>query len=291
MMRYLSMIMLATLLFSCNRAVEKANKPTITVSILPQKHMVEQIAGQNFNINVLVPDGSGPETYEPTAQQMQEISKSTICFTVGLLDFEKSWLHKANEMYPNLKVVNTSVGLDLIEGHAEYNHDHGHYHSGIDPHTWLSLKEIKKQSKTMLDQLVQIDPENKDTYTSNQQKFVARLDSLDSVIASKLSSVEKPSFMIYHPSLSYYSRDYNIEQISIEFEGKEPSPSHMKELIDIAKAKKISTIFYSEQFDKRSAKAIADQLGITMAGFNPIAENFEDNLLNITNQIIESNTK
>lgn len=290
-MRFINILLLATILLGCNRQTENSRKQTITVSILPQKYMVEQIANNNFNINVLVPDGSGPETYEPTAQQMQEISKSTACFTVGLLDFEKSWLHKANEMYPNLKVVNTSIGLDLLTGHEEFNHDHGHYHSGIDPHTWLSLREIKKQSQTILDQIVSIDPENKDTYINNHKSFTNRLDSLDSVITEKLKAVENPSFIIYHPSLSYYARDYKIEQISIEMEGKEPSPAHMKELIDIAKQKNVVTIFYSEQFDKRSAQTIADQLGISMSGFNPLAENVEENLMNITDQIIKSNTK
>jgi zinc transport system substrate-binding protein len=290
-MRYLSMILFVAVMFGCNQPAEKSSKATITVSILPQKYIVEQIAVDNFSINVLVPDGSGPETYEPTAQQMQEISKSVACFTVGLLDFEKSWLHKANEMYPNLKVVNTSVGLDLLSGHAEFDHDHGHYHSGIDPHTWLSLKEVKKQSDIIRDQIIALDPDNKATYTTNHQKFITRLDSLDSNIASKLSGVENPSFMIYHPSLSYYARDYNVEQISIEFEGKEPSPSYMKELIDLARSKNVETIFYSEQFDKRSAQTIANQLGITMSGFNPLMENIEENLLNITEQIIKSNAK
>jgi len=280
-----------------NKSIETSVK-TITVSILPQKYMVQKIAGDKFKINVLVPQGSGPETYEPTAMQMQSLSKSTLYFTIGLLDFEKGWHNRISELNPDLTIVNTSDGIELLKGHSDKgknghsNGEHdGHHHEGIDPHTWLSLKAVKIQSLTIRDHLISIDPANKDFYTNNQYHFSRQLDSIDALIINKLKTVHSPAFMIYHPSLSYFSRDYGIEQIPIELEGKEPSPTYMCELIDIAKQKKINTIFYSQQFDKRSAEIIATQLKITLSGFDPLAENIEKNLLTITNQIFNSTTK
>lgn len=301
-------------LFGCNDSKVKSTNDTITVSILPQKYILEQIAGDRYQINVLVPDGSGPETYEPTARQMQEMSKSKACIITGLLDFEKAWLTKISDQYPDLQIVNTSVGVELIEGHADHegtagdaddaeheehdgelNHadaDHHHHAGGVDPHIWLSLKAIKVQSATILDFLVKMDPENKSVYSDNQQKFVRRLDSLDKIIADKFNALEKPvAFMIYHPSLSYFAKDYGIQQISIELEGKEPSPAYLKELIDQAKTMKSTTIFYSEQFDKRSAETLARQLEVKLTAFNPLAENVEENLLSITGNIINSSVK
>ena len=127
------------LLLGCNESRVKTAKETITVSILPQKHILEQLAGDRYHINVLVPDGSGPETYEPTGIQMQEMSKSIACISTGLLDFEKDWLRKVSVQYSDLMIINTSTGVDLIEGHDDHGDDdqhadgeHHHHASGID---------------------------------------------------------------------------------------------------------------------------------------------------------------
>lgn len=303
-MRWLDLIIgsigLVTLLgwSGCKNKSTETSVKTITVSILPQKYLIQQIAGDKFKINVLVPQGSGPETYEPTAMQMQNLSKSSLYFTIGLLDFERSWYNRIRELNPELTIVNTSDGIELIQGHCDKDKDiHGdlehndHHHEGIDPHTWLSIKAVKIQSLTIRDQLIRIDPANKNFYTNNQYIFSRHLDSIDALINNKIKTSIPMAFMIYHPSLSYFSRDYGIEQIPIELEGKEPSPTYMCELIDLAKQKNIKTIFYSQQFDKRSAEIIANQLKISLSGFDPLAENIEENLLKITDQIINCTTK
>lgn len=320
MHRFILALFSLLLLFGCNDTKIKSTTDTITVSILPQKYILEQIAGDRYHINVLVPDGSGPETYEPTAMQMLEMSRSKACIITGLLDFEKSWLTKISEQYPELQVVNTSTRVDLIEGHEgeegdagdeataghagdvgheEHDGDHnhaeaGHHHhaGGIDPHIWLSIRAVKAQSDMILDYLVKSDPENGQMYTDNHSKFIVRMDSLDKIIADKFNALEKPvSFMIYHPSLGYYARDYDLLQIPIELEGKEPSPAYMMDLIDQAKDVNITTIFYSEQFDKRSAETLARQLNVKLTAFNPLAENIEKNLLSITENIVNSTVK
>lgn len=309
MHRFTLVLLSLLFLFGCNDTKIKSTPDTITVSILPQKYILEQIAGDKYQINVLVPDGSGPETYEPTAMQMQEVSRSKACIITGLLDFEKSWLTKISEQYPELQVINTSTRVDLIEGHEgdegdegaeghathevdDAHAEHHHHAGGIDPHIWLSISAVKAQSDMILDYLVKSDPENGQMYTDNHSKFIVRLDSLDKIIADKFNALEKPvSFMIYHPSLGYYARDYDLSQIPIELEGKEPSPAYMMELIDQAKEVNITTIFYSEQFDKRSAETLARQLNVKLTAFNPLAENIEKNLLSITENIVNSTVK
>lgn len=290
MVMYRYLILLIIPLLGCNNQKNKVNHDTITVSIRPQKFILQQIAGDRFKVNVLVPDGSGPETYEPTAVQMKEISRSRLCFITGLLDFEKSWIPKVAEMYPELPIINTSQGINLIKGH-EKHHSEAHHH-GVDPHIWLSLKAVKIQGQTMLKSLISVDSPNKSYYTKNYLRFVTQLESVDSLIRTKYLKFGQPvSFMIYHPSLSYYAMDYGVEQIPIEVEGKEPSPAYMKDIIDLAAKKKIQTVFYSAQFDKRSAETVAKQLNISLTSFNPLEENVEQNLLNITDKIIDSKSK
>lgn len=303
-MRWPLLLVFTLFLFGCkNQGNDLKSKPTITVSIRPQKYLVEQIAGDRFKIQILVPDGSGPETYEPTPRQMQDISETGACFITGLLDFEKSWIKNVSEVYPELMIVNLSENVNLMKGehmhsdehtdnevHGQNDHDalneKDHNHSGIDPHIWLSLKELKTQSSTILNTLVLMDSVNSDFYHKNYNKFINYLDSTDLAIKTKVSEYGKPViYMIYHPSLSYFARDYGLEQIPIELEGKEPGPGYMKELIDIAKAKDIRTIYYSPQLDKRSPETIALQLGIKAKLFNDLEEDIVKNLLNLSDDL------
>ncbi len=41
--------------------------------------------------------------------------------------------------------------------------------------------------------------------------------------------------MVFHPSWGYFAARYDIEQISIEIEGKEPKPNELLQLVEEAK--------------------------------------------------------
>ncbi len=91
--------------------------------------------------------------------------------------------------------------------------------------------------------------------------------------------------MIFHPSLAYFARDYNLEQIPIEEEGKEPSPAYMRQLIDIAREKEITTIFISSQFNNQSAVTIARQLNARVEEFNPSSPDWSNNMRSIAQKL------
>lgn len=283
---------LPVILFSSctQQTITNNNSKVLTVTILPQKYVVSQIAGDKFHINVLIPEEGNHETYEPTAQQMIETSKSAIYFKVGHLSVEESWLSKLAESNPKMKIYNTAEGFELIEGAPHVHGDHVHA-GGIDPHTWLSVSGVRVQAGVILKALSEVDPENAAYYQSNHASFLASLDSLDSRIRKLISSSGVTSFMIYHPSLGYFARDYQLEQIAIEQDGKEPSPAAMKELTDLASDKKISTIFISSQFSKQSALTIADQINAKVVEFNPSSADWSNNMLQIARKLADSKSQ
>jgi zinc transport system substrate-binding protein len=276
------------ILSSCNNAQIPENEAKIiTVSILPQKTILEEIAGDKFQVNVLIPEEGNHETYEPTARQMAETGKSVAYFKLGHLDFEVNWLDKLVQNYPDMKVVNTANRLELIVGEEIVHGDHVHA-GGVDPHIWLSVSTVRVQAENMTKGLMELDPENAEFFEANLTRFSASLDSLDQQIREILATSETRSFMIYHPSLGYFARDYDLEQIAIEQEGKEPSPAYMKQLIDIAAEKNIGTIFVSSQFNKQSALTIAGQINAKVEEFNPISPDWHNNMLSIARQIAGS---
>jgi zinc transport system substrate-binding protein len=122
--------------------------------------------------------------------------------------------------------------------------------------------------------------------STHQEEYKHRLDSLKKTIARTDENVKailknaSTSFLIYHPALSYFARDYGLKQISIEEGGKEPSPAHLKELIELCKKEKIRVIFVQQEFDQRNAQLIADELGIKVVSINPLSYDWADEMEN-----------
>jgi len=284
---HLFLFLMLVLAAGCgNHSNTSGTKPTITVSILPQKYIVGQISGNTLNINVLIPEDANHETYEPTAKQMVETSGSHIYFKLGHLDFEKSWLSKVAETNPQMKIIDTSEGIELLTGES---HNHGdHQHSGADPHIWLSVSAVRQQALNIRKGLIEAFPDDSAIFNSNYKHFLIRLDSLDFSIRQMLETLPSRSFMIYHPALGYFARDYNLNQISIEQDGKEPGTADLKNLIDLAKSEGIKTVFVSSQFSTQSAATLAAQIGARVEQFNPSAANWPENMLLIARKLAHS---
>ena len=94
--------------------------------------------------------------------------------------------------------------------------------------------------------------------------------------------------MIYHPNLAYLARDYGLEEIPVEFEGKEPPPSRMRELIDRARKNNIKTIFVQREYDTKNAKAIADEIGAQIVLIDPLSENWQKSTSDIIDILYKS---
>lgn len=289
--RFFIAIIALTVFAACTLTPGKgSDERMVTVSILPQKTFVTAIAGDKFRVNVLIPEEGNHETYEPTSKQMIETGKSEAYFALGHLDFEQTWLRKLAQGYPDMKIINTSEGLDLITGEEIVHGDHVH-HGGIDPHIWLSPSAVKIQAANILNGLIHLDAGNSAYYTENFNSFIRMADSVDSEIRQILGKSGAGGFMIYHPSLGYFARDYSLQQIAIEQEGKEPSPAYMKALIDTAGIRSINTIFVSSQFSTRSAHTLANQLNAKVVEFNPVDPDWAGSMINIARRIAEASNK
>ena len=288
-------ILLSTALF--------AAKQELTVTILPQKYFVQKIVKDKFDINVMVKAGSSPHTYEPKTSQMKSLSNSKIYFYTGI-EFEKAWLDKFKKSAPNTLFVDSSANIERIAmqehsheeetKHEEHKHDKKHHHEdeheheGLDPHVWLDPVLVKIQAKNMYDAVVSIDLENKEFYTKNYEEFLKELDFLDAQIKDILKPYEHKAFMVFHPSWGYFAKRYDLEQISIEIEGKEPKPNELIELISEAKKHDIKIVFVAPQFSQKSAKTISKNINANVVEIDPLSDNWKESMLNTANQIANS---
>ena len=264
------------------RGSENRYENIIYVSIAPIKPLVEAIVGDDYQVEVLVPAGASPETFELTAKQIIAINEAVMVFGTGLLDFERSLLKRIHDQS---KVVDLSRGIEVIAGSCSHTHHSHHCHHGVDPHIWCSPKSLHTMATNIYNALVAAMPQSNynDSYTALQQ----RINQLDSIVAQMCSRASLPYFIIYHPALTYLARDYNLEQVAIESEGKEPSAKRISQIIVRAREQGVKRIFYQSEFPKSVVSVIAEDIGAEAVEINPLSENIFDNILNITTLITE----
>mgnify|MGYP000322739397 CR=1 FL=1 len=272
-----------------------ASKPEITVNILPQKYFVEKIVKDKFEINVMVKPGSSPHNYEPKPSQMKSLVNSKAYFLVGD-PFEQAWMDKFKQNAKNTLFVDTTKGIEKIQMEEHNHHDEAnvdakhdeHDHSGFDPHVWLDPLLVKIQAKNIYEAMVEIDSHNSDFYKTNYEEFIKELDTLDENIKTILSPYKDKAFMVFHPSWGYFAKRYDLEQISIEIEGKEPKPNELVELIEEAKKHDIKIVFVAPQFSQKSAKTISKNINANVIAIDPISGNWKESMLDTANQIANS---
>ncbi|HNX43205.1 MAG TPA: zinc ABC transporter substrate-binding protein [Bacteroidales bacterium] len=275
---------LVPLLFSCKPHKTVRQEASVVVSILPQKYLVDRISGGKLECGVMIPPGGNHETFEPSPRDMEKVSKAGIYFTIGALDFEKAWVERVKAVNPGLEIVNTGSGITMIEGHSH----EGHASCAVDPHIWLSPDAVRIQARSICEALCRYDSSSKTLYERNLDSFLHEADSADRYITSLFEPHQGKSILIYHPALAYFAREYGLNQLSIEHEGKDPSPVHMREIIDLAEARRISVIFVSKEFDTRHAETIAKQINGRLVTFDPMAYNWTTNIMHLADLIAQS---
>ncbi len=268
-----------------NKNVDQV-RPAVTVSILPQKTFVEKIAGNDFDIQVLIPPGASPATYSILPSQMKNLVRSKVWFRIGYIGFELSWKEKIEQANPMMEVIDLSQGLDLIK--SDHHHSERIPIAGIDPHIWLSPSLVKQISRKTADVLISLNPEKKEIYNKNYSEFVKEIDQVDEHIKSLLRNYQGKEFIMFHPSLTYFAREYGLVQHSLESEGKEPSPQHMAEIMEIAGREDINVIYIQREFDNENARVFAEEIDGEIIEVTPLSPDWSDNLITITNLIIEN---
>ena len=275
MKRFLYLIILCVILAGCKGTPQKqtdsgkasgTEKPavtvTVTVTISPYKYFVDQIAKGKVDVNVMVPNGNNPETYEPYAQQMMELSKSALYLKVGSIGFEQTWMKKLQDNAPDMKVIDTSVGIKPAKTPG----------GNIDPHVWMSCSNARIIASNILKALCELEPKNKAFFEKNYQSLLSIIDKRDSTIRESFKKdpdlVRK--FVIYHPILTYFARDYQLEQLAIEEEGREPSAAQLKSLIERARKEKIKFCLIQAEFANRNTTTFINESHTKPMNINPL---------------------
>lgn len=278
-MKKLIYILTLFILSACGNTTQKSEKPILTVTLEPLRYFTEAIAGDNYEVVSMVPKGSSPESYDPTPQQLVNLSKSQAYFRIGYIGFEQAWMKKLEANCPNMKVFDTSKGIDLIRDKGHWHGDHFH-EGGVEPHVWNSTQNALIIADNIYQALCELDSTHQEDYQKRLDVLKQTIRQTDANVHTLLENADS-TFLIYHPALSYFARDYGLKQVSIEEGGKEPSPAQLKTLIETCRNENVHTIFVQQEFDQRNAQLIANELGVNIVSINPLSYDWVKEMIRI----------
>jgi len=244
-------------------------KPRVLVSVAPQKYLLSRLAGDRISVDVIVPEGVSPHSYEPSPRQTMVIQRSAVWFRIGegfearLVPTLKSKLH----------VVDQREGIDLLPT-CGCCHDV----EGFDPHIWLTPALLKHLSTQMAQVLSQHFPESAPYFAINLRTLHAELEQLDETISVLLRGKEGSSVLVTHPAYGYFCRQYGLHQIPIEQEGKEPSAKQILSILDQARRADVHSVLLQKQYSMKGGERIAKALGAKVVLVDPYREDVLDNL-------------
>ncbi len=257
--------------FSSCRHERLNKKKVVAVSIEPLRYFAEQIAGGRFEIVSVVPSGYSPETYEPTPEQLFSVSEAAAYMKVGRLGFETTWLEKISRNEPNLRVFDTSINIGKRTS--------GLNSATFDPHTWTSPHNAGIICQNICEAFCSIDSTGRQTYKQNLHRLLERINNVDASIRAILKNLQNRTFVTAHPTLTYFADDYGLKQLSIEKNGKEPTPAELSEFILRCKQENVKTILIQPEFSHASATVLGQEIGAKVIGINPLSYHWDLEML------------
>jgi zinc transport system substrate-binding protein len=274
------------MLQACHHSRQKQSENIISVSIQPIGYFVDRLTVNTLEVNVMVPSGASHGSYSPSPRQFRKLSDSDLYLRIGFLGYEQAWIGKLQEMNPNMKVVNLSDYVNLIRG-MEIDHGNHKHEGGIDPHIWMSPLIMKELLPLIKTSLIDVYPDLKEVIENNYPKVQFEVEALHDEYAALSKTLSNKTFMIYHPALTYLARDYGFTQVSIEHEGKEPSPAMMGRIIRDAREHSVSVIFIQEEYDMRSAELISKETGAKLLQINPLSYDWMESMKGLKHLLSE----
>ena len=278
-----------------NTSAAENRRPVVFVSIGPQLESVRRIGGGEVDVHAMLPAGLSPETYSPNVRLMSALARADAYVTIGV-PFEKSLIEKIRASFPNLKIVDGTMGMTFRRmegGHHHHHHDHDDDddHDGEagedDPHVWLGIENMKCHARTVATMLAELLPDKEHAAVEALAvESLLELDSLTLELKTKLSSLRGTEAVVYHPAFGYFLDDFGLRQKAVELEGKEPGARYLGNVIREARRDGIHVIFVQPQFNAKAAEVLSHEIGGKVLPFNPLPDDYSNGLRRLADALL-----
>ncbi|QUG42462.1 zinc ABC transporter substrate-binding protein [Psychrobacillus sp. INOP01] len=272
----------------------------VYTTVYPLQYFAERIGGESVDVSSIYPAGANEHTFEPTQKDMMSLADADLFFYIGLglegfvENAKKTLAEEHVKMVATVDAVSEEQLEESVHVHEEatteesHDHDHeeasteeshdhehevesaeghdsheGHDHGDIDPHIWMSPKISQSLALSIKDSLVEISPEQQETFEKNYEELVNELQTLDADFEEMAQSAKNKTFFVSHAAFGYIANTYDLEQLAVAGLNSqdEPSQKELTKLIDLAEEKNISYILFEQNVSSKLTEVIQREIG------------------------------
>ncbi|EOI7611174.1 zinc ABC transporter substrate-binding protein [Enterococcus faecium] len=273
-------VMIGALLFAAcgntNKEADKKEDLTIVTTFYPIYDFTKEIVGDEGNVKLLIPAGTEPHDFEPSAKERAEISDADVfVYNSSDMEFFVDSLKDSVDSKQTL-MIEAAKGIDHLESQeadeheeSEEGHDHAHEY---DPHVWLDPVLAIKEVRTIAGELGEKYPDKKEIFTKNADAYIKKLEALDQKYSEELKNATNRTFVTQHAAFAYLANQYNLEQVAISgvSPDQEPTPSRLAELKEFVKKNNIKVIYFEENASSKVAETLSNETGVKLEVLNPL---------------------
>ncbi|STO09330.1 metal ABC transporter solute-binding protein, Zn/Mn family [Exiguobacterium aurantiacum] len=264
-----------------NASEETNDQLTVYASTFALKSIAEEIGGNRVQVEMVIPPGADPHTYEPTSRQMTQIAEADLFLTVGhdlepyVESMEKSL---ANEDVSFVKTAENVTLLDAdktvhVHGEDEHAHEedehaheedaHGHSHGQYDPHVWLDPMNAVSMAEAVEAAFADQAPDYKDEFADRLSAFKEEAEALDAELQAAVDGGSKKQLLVTHAAYGYMADRYGFEQLPIAglTPSEEPSQQALKRVIEEARAHDLTHIAFEDTVTPKVAEVVKNEIG------------------------------
>lgn len=260
--------------FTPTTTAQENSSPKIVTTFLPVHLFTKAVVGDTGTVEILISPGAEVHDYQATPEDAKLLAQADVLVENGLGMEEFLSALVANAGNSQLQQITSSKGIEVIEEeeHGDHGHDHHHHHHGEgNPHVWLDPVLAQQQVANIRDELIAINPDNADIYTSNADSYIQQLQELDNEFQQRLAPVKGCKFITFHDAFPYLAQRYGLEQEAIiEIPEDSITPQDIRRVQKAAKKHKVNALFTEPGIEDRRIQQISSDLNLPLEEIDPL---------------------
>ena len=272
--------------------------PTVGATIFPLYDLTQQIAGEQFDVVLMLPPGASPHTFDPKPSLVRDLQDAQAVFAIGHnLD---TWAQGiADSLSVPIVVVDHDIDVrdtvvtddhdddhdDEHKDHDDHDDEHGHEddhdhdddrhdhdHGPTDPHYWLSLQNAQHIVTTIADELSDLDPDHQNLYMQRAQDYQQQLTDLEAQLSQSFQGIQNTNVITFHDAWYYFADDFGLDIVGT-FEpaaGTDPTPQYLANLEQQVVEHNVTALFLEPQLSSSAITAFARDNDVKLATLDPL---------------------
>jgi len=275
-------LFMAGLLFGCSEGSKlgvNSSRPIVVSAIEPIEFFASKISHPQCSTVTLIDSRQDIHNLQLTSRHLTILDRAQVYLSVGLI--AETQLQKRLQQDANSPKI-----LALHKQFSSFQHTDHHHHdhaNELDPHFWVSPKTASKLVSTISSFLCTSFPHHCDQFQKRSAAMQNDIDSLERKHQQMLDSLSIRTFIVYHPAYGHFAEHYNLKQIAVEYQGKEPSIKHLASLIDTIQKTGSRFLIIGPQQNQSKMQSLAEKLNLSLKVIDPLTGDY----FTLQNQLVD----